>query len=181
MSHYNVAVIVPVQDGEDGISNLMNRFDATLQVKYVEPNGENDGHWTNPDGKYDYYDVVDEQSIDNWGPASGIYDDDHDELVKRWDELVETDFAGSMYKPEYLKSYYKDAEHYAKFNSVKECVPYAVVTPDGEWHAPGNVGWFGTDDATTESMDEFLDTFEEVCVKPYIDGEYRVYTLDCHI
>lgn len=54
---------------------------------------------------------------------------------------------------------------------------YALLLADtGEWLAPGNVGWFGTDDATEEATKEYYDNYEKY-IRPY---EYYVL-VDCHI
>lgn len=59
-----------------------------------------------------------------------------------------------------------------------ENIPYAFLTPDGKWHAPGNVGWFGMSDDTEESMKEYKKEW-----LAYIDGDDNPYVhfVDCHI
>lgn len=56
--------------------------------------------------------------------------------------------------------------------------PYAFITPDGEWHSPGTVGWFGCSDDTPDTMNAYLDEWET-----WINSDQNPYVtfVDCHI
>ena len=56
--------------------------------------------------------------------------------------------------------------------------PYAFITPDGEWHAPGTVGWFAMDDSTEETMAAYNKQWRK-----YVDNDDNPYVsfVDCHI
>lgn len=56
--------------------------------------------------------------------------------------------------------------------------PYAFVTPDGIWHAPGVVGWFGSSDDTPESYCQYIEEWIQYVTSsedPYVNF------VDCHI
>ena len=46
-----------------------------------------------------------------------------------------------FYNSEYYKKRYRDVETYIKTQETFCC--HAIVTPDGIWHEPSKVGWFG--------------------------------------
>ena len=56
--------------------------------------------------------------------------------------------------------------------------PYAFITPDGKWHAPGTVGWFATSDDTPESREAYLREWIA-----WIESDENPYVnfVDCHI
>lgn len=84
---------------------------------------------------------------------------------KQFDRMIEQhgDFAG----------YVKDRSGFSV---------YAIVTPDGEWHEPGKMGWFGMSSATEEDEDKFKDGFYDNFIVPYLEpGKYSITMVDCHI
>lgn len=59
-------------------------------------------------------------------------------------------------------------------------VTYAAVTPDGVWHAPGDMGWFGCSTDTESEWDEWQRTYK----KRYLDTadpNWHIFIVDCHI
>lgn len=59
-------------------------------------------------------------------------------------------------------------------------VTYAVVTPDGVWHAPGEMGWFACSTETDEEWNEWSNNYK----KRFIDTahpDWFMYLVDCHI
>lgn len=109
------------------------------------------------------------------------------EEAKRWWEVVmedaplrddedASDFQ-TFYRKEYLQERYGDKETYAK--STASFSTWAILTPNGEWHETGTMGWFGMSDASTERQK----TWEE----QYMDfinaaNPEDIFTLvDCHI
>lgn len=108
--------------------------------------------------------------------------------LKRWweinidgDELKDGEEKDEYFfwNPEWFKRRYKDVDTYLK---VKEMVTFfAVLTSDGEWHEPGQMGYFAC--ALCEPEDElkwdfrFYDTF----IKPNLDSDLICTVVDCHI
>lgn len=66
-----------------------------------------------------------------------------------------------------------------------EVIPFAIMTPDGEWHQKGKMGWFGcsTDEMTEEEWKkESIKIYKEYSAK--LKGDITQYVgigLDCHI
>lgn len=61
-----------------------------------------------------------------------------------------------------------------------EFAPYAVITPDGEWHAPGVVGWFGTSSEDDEEEERWAESFYEDFLGD-ADPDTVLALVDCHI
>lgn len=115
---------------------------------------------------------------------------DEEELkhAKRYWEVV---IEGSPLKPgedkedfmsfrtkEYYLERYKNKETYAKISS--SFVTYAVITPDGQWHEKGQMGWWG---CSSETGDESLDWdlhFKERFIDT-MSPNTVVTIVDCHI
>ncbi len=77
-----------------------------------------------------------------------------------------------------LIALYHDGETYAKSRALFETV--AVVTPDGEWHEPGAVGWFGAIEATCSELREWREHYKERFIDT-ADPEWVLTIVDCHI
>lgn len=97
---------------------------------------------------------------------SSIYP--YDEFMKR-----------SFYGEEYLKSRYPNEEMYLK--AYTEFSTYAVITPDGEWHAPGEMGWFACSTETPEEASEWDEKYYERFIEPAIEKGWEIHIVDCHI
>lgn len=82
----------------------------------------------------------------------------------------------SFYRREYFLEQFGDAETYAASVAGFSC--WAFVTPDGEWHENGRMGWFGAHDATRESRDSFSREWQEMLNG---DPELWLTIVDCHI
>ena len=81
-----------------------------------------------------------------------------------------------FFRKEYYLRRYGTKEQFLKEMSI--VYPYAFVTPDGTWHSPGDVGWFGCSDENAETMNSYLEEwfkFLEDPSNPYVS------LVDCHI
>lgn len=58
---------------------------------------------------------------------------------------------------------------------------YAVVTPDGEWHAPGTVGWWGMSSETDGEAEKWKYEFNDCFIEPAKESNWEVLIVDCHI
>lgn len=82
----------------------------------------------------------------------------------------------------YNKKYYID-NYGSKAEFVETCCnfgTYAVVTPDGEWHEAGPMGWFGLSCADGDSSCAFRRGYKNLVVEYAKDG-YIATMVDCHI
>lgn len=84
----------------------------------------------------------------------------------------------SHYSEEYLKTKYPTEEDYIR--SYTQFSTYAVLTPDGEWHEPGKMGWWAISDATPEQEANFEKNYEEKFIKA-ANPEWNLTIVDCHI
>lgn len=154
------------------------RFPGRLKAAKGE-HGEGSAFHDNPcvDGEYDVARICD---ID-FSPNQQEYD----EAARWWELFIEdaTPLEGEE-KPDPLRSkeYYLERYHnketFAKARSLFS--PYACITPDGEWHAPGEMGWFGL---STESHEDALD-WDLHFVERFIDTadpNWTITMVDCHI
>ena len=70
-----------------------------------------------------------------------------------------------------------DKEKYAEY--VSAFSTYAVVTPDGKWHAPGEVSWFGMSSESQDDHQEWVLNYKKNFIDPYPDCYF--VAVDCHI
>lgn len=171
------------------------KYDTWLHEMYHEKDGAY-GHWYNPHGYYDYYSIdgrsymfdlqeqIDSDEVEwpMWAKKSQIDwnsrgDDDRteEELRNEWQKFsVEGD---RFYSSKYYIERFGDEDTYVR-QSMHPMVPYAFITPDGEWHAPGRVGWFALSDETPESCDKYLAEWDDFILNA---PDCYVSLVDCHI
>lgn len=141
----------------------------------------------NPDSKYDYY-TVEGRSLytkdgEECGEAKvndvqfGIIDSLYHEAIDFWNNTINGS-ERSYYNKEYYIDKYKTAENYAKEVSIFST--YAVVTPDGVWHSPGDVGWFGMSSETEDEWGDWVSNYYERFFKD-ADPDLILTMVDCHI
>ena len=97
------------------------------------------------------------------------------ESLRPYDEAVSDGF----YKPEYLKRLYPTPEVYEKIQT--EFWTRAVITPDGEWHELGRMGWFGMSSEEPEDTLEWVEKYYERFIEPAIENGWTLNIIDCHI
>ena len=108
--------------------------------------------------------------------------------LKRWWEInIENDELKDgeekdkyfLYNPEWFKRRYKDIDTYIKSQEITSF--FAVLTPDGKWHEPGQMGWFAC--ASCKPEDELKWNFEfyDRFIKPNLDSDLICTVVDCHI
>ncbi|MBQ3502643.1 MAG: hypothetical protein IJA72_03160 [Clostridia bacterium] len=84
----------------------------------------------------------------------------------------------SIYSKEYYQEYYGSAETYARH--CAEFGTWAVITPDGEWHEQGEMGWFGLSGDTPDEAKNWHETYYDCFIKN-ADPELIMTIVDCHI
>ena len=145
------------------------------------------GYWQNPNAKWDWYDedggrfrkyaeeLIGAQSI---AVADIKFDaDEHREAAEAWWQ-ANMDADGKPKTPFAL--WENDGMNHDQFVESRAHVSFrAVVTPDGKWHEPGEMGWFGISSESADEMFEWRLRFEERFLEPYRDCTLTV--VDCHI
>ena len=116
----------------------------------------------------------------DFSPDPEVYKDS----LRFWEVVVEYKPAKpeeehfSIYNEKYYRETYGDRETFARVNSLFKT--HAVITPDGEWHERGEVGYFGESSETPEEGIEW----DKKYVERFIDGadkELILTVVDCHI
>lgn len=151
------------------------------------------GYYCNPNGFYDYYTLDGKDYL--FEPKrkeklnGNFYRKNQLDFLKKstedakqaaqfWDDfIVKKKKINTFYTREYYIERYKTKEQYVE--EMSYTVPYAFVTPDGKWHAPGTMGWFACSNETTESYNAYFDEWKafitDASSNPYVS------ILDCHI
>lgn len=163
----------------------------------------------NPDSKYDYYVVGGrwENNLKIKEDRLSEYPDNHMGYVdsakvsdvdffyvdpvsavnsgKFWDIKVEgaplkegEKEPFSLYNKDYYLERYKTRDNFIK--TVNSFRTYAILTPDSKWHEPGQMGYFGMNDASVEDEVSFdKNYFNILDLEKYKDCYITV--IDCHI
>lgn len=98
--------------------------------------------------------------------------------VKNPEELEKEVFGEfRLWKDQYYIDRYGTCENWIK--QVNSNLPYAFVDKNG-WYEKGKVGWFGCDDATTESINNYT-AFAEAYFSDPSNQEKWIVWVDCHI
>ena len=84
----------------------------------------------------------------------------------------------TFYKEEYYREMYGDRETYARHQA--QFSTYAVITPDGQWHSKGKMGWWGCSSETGEEARDWEDHYKERFLDS-ADPDWHVTIVDCHI
>ena len=176
----------------------------TLEM-YLDEFGyhQKDGQWgyeCNPHGYWDWYSLDGKDylfDLKEWKELDSSSDDwegyyrknDYDwypddseaeaDAIDFWDSFVgDGAFAEppGLWSRQYYLERYKTKEQYVK--ECKRVVPYAFITPDGVWHAPGRVGWFASSDETAEGHNKYIEEWDA-----WINSDANPYVslVDCHI
>ena len=81
-----------------------------------------------------------------------------------------------LYKPEYYLEQYGSKEEFAQSESA--FTTWALLTPEGEWHEKGAMGWFGMSNSTRESRQAYEKLYREILEQA--DPALYATILDCH-
>lgn len=152
------------------------------------------GYWENPNARWDWYVIG-----GRWGGMLRLRDGSRADVAMVRDVVLDVDrgayasalaefrgflngeevqdFELSCFRREYVIDRYADAEAYARCSAL--FWTHAVVTPDGEWHEVGKMGWWGVSSETGEQLRDWVDRFRERYLDPYQD--HAIVIVDCHI
>ena len=110
----------------------------------------------------------------------------YDAAIRFWEVVVEgsplQDGENSaqfhtFYRREYYLDQFRTKENYARICS--SFTTWALVTPDGDWHESGTMGWFGTSNATPKSRSRYREFLRSTLANA--DPEMWLSIVDCHI
>lgn len=179
--HYNE---ITLNYYNNTLNYCAEKTDEELYDYYVLKNGyeEDENHniisTYNPKSKYDYWSEIDDMTLKAFLNEEPELSDE--EIAQEWHDL--TRHGGFLYNKQYYLDKYKNLKTYMRYQ--KSPGTYAIVTPDGEWHAPGEVGWFACDDADGDTINAYLDWVDKLR-DDVNNGNYDptayVTVCDCHI
>ena len=136
----------------------------------------------NPNSKWDWYQIG--------GRFNGIFEltEEEKNKIRRWWEINIYDAPLKegeekdkylFYNPKYYERRYKDAETDIK---IQETIKFfAVITPDGKWHAPSNMGWWACTDGEPEDELKWDLEFYDRFIEPNLNSDLICTVVDCHI
>lgn len=131
-------------------------------VKYYEPEDlDADGNILssyNPKSKWDWYSIG--------GRWAGMLP-----------AVAGTHGEGSAFNPNPRKKGFYDSAKVGDITFPLDFETFAVLTPDGEWHEKGSMGWWGI---VTNEKDGWKDSYK----KAFLDNanpEWTLTIVDCHI
>lgn len=108
----------------------------------------------------------------------------YDQHIRFWELVVEEqplkegeEKPFNFYKKEYYLERYGTKEKYARIES--QLSTYAILTPDGEWYEPGEMGWFGMSGASIEDEISWDENYQNILES--MDKDLRITIVDCHI
>jgi hypothetical protein len=112
--------------------------------------------------------------------------EEYDSALRFWELVVEgaepqtedEKNVFSLYNKNYYLERYSSKEEYA--TRCAAFTTWAVLTPDGIWHEPGQMGWFGCHSASSEEERDFFESYHKFIEKA-IENNWLVTVVDCHI
>ena len=111
--------------------------------------------------------------------------DEYDNALAFWklyiEDNVDTTKDGrplSLCTREYYLNRYTSKEDYAE--KASSFITRAVITPDGVWHEPGQMGWFGLSSESDDEWRDWAETYKEKFIDNQ-DPENYMVIVDCHI
>ena len=187
MSHYTVAVFMP--DDKQSVDDLLAPYSEHIEVAPYRKNGELTTY--NPNSKWDWYKIGGRwqgelilkskkkglrgapsfKEMSDGYDGAFVRDIDFEAMRKR--KATELDPDKKAKKDSFIKE-----EH---INRLSQFSTYAVITPDGEWHAPGKMGWWGVSSETPKDERKWRSGYYDRFIKPAIENNWYMVIVDCHI
>jgi hypothetical protein len=85
----------------------------------------------------------------------------------------------SDYSEDCMRETFPTEEEYVRLMTNFDT--YAVITPDGEWHAPGKMLSWGMTSETPEEGRAWQLGYRERFIRPAIENNLYMVIVDCHI
>jgi hypothetical protein len=147
------------------------------------------GYWENPNAKWDYWTELDERGtwLDEYMGGNGLricdleFDSDFQRAKEAewWRQNVEVEDKPGV--DTLLNHFHTNGMAKDKFIEASGHLWFrAVVTPDGQWHEVGKMGWWGMSDETADDVYEWAISFEDRFIRP-LNPNCRIHVVDCHV
>lgn len=145
------------------------------------------GYYENPNARWDWYEIGGRWSgklITKNGETvdfAKLKDIDWEAMKKRAiksaEEAWDSNPQGAI---RYFEGIHKDDARESFIERRSNFETYAVITPDGEWHSKGEMGWFGCSSESKEEDKNWRYSFYDTFIANS-DQELTLYIIDCHI
>ena len=164
MSHMRVLVIIPAEEADnakDAVRARIAKYDENLRTA-TETDDDGEIYSFNPLVKWDWWCIG--------GRYCGHFVmDDYDSVT---DDCA---YGGTRFHPQGCPT----PDYHRNVLPMTELRPgwsaWAIVTPDGEWHEKGKMGWFGASHGDDPNWDAMK--YEIASAYP----EHYAVCVDCHI
>lgn len=205
MSHFAVAVFTKKKPTEYLIDEMLEPFwegDGSQDENW--PNfikSADDDYYYNPDAKWDWYVIggrwqnrlkvkegceyfnlntsIHAQDVPGWTNTCHVSSIDFEGMrAKKLEDLTPYEKVAKegWWKEEYFRKMYPTEAEYIERETT--FTTYAVLTPDGEWIALGEMGWWGFSSDTPEEQREWDRNYHKF-FEQFADCYITV--VDCHI
>ena len=169
----------------DDDNNILSTYNSHSKWDWYQVGGRFNGMLsiipTALDGYHDA-ECVDSAFVRHVKWVQPLDKEEREDIIKWWNVNIEGAEGEKdkyfFYNPEYYKKRYKDVETYIKTRELP-CY-HAVVTPDGIWHEPSEVGWFGCTDGDPADELEWDLHFKERFIDT-AEFDWVATVVDCHI
>ena len=105
-----------------------------------------------------------------WESFCGKCELDEEDIEALWDGF-------RMWNNQYYLDRYGTFDNYIR--EIASNIPYAFVDKNG-WYEKGSMGWWGCDDATVDSINNYMEFAEQYFKAEENQNKYIVW-VDCHI
>lgn len=177
MSHFTVAVI---HRKDQFVHELLKPYDEKIAVdpyiKFTKAEAIEYGH------KYYKPGLTDEQILEILAEVDGADEDGN--ILSTYNPKSKWDWyeTGGRWHNLLTSKNHNRGDEFPIRDILKtpETHTYAVITPDGEWHAPGQMGWFGCSSETDKEWEEWRNNWQKRWIDDQ-DPELIMTIIDCHI
>lgn len=162
-------------DCYDENGNELSTYNPNSKWDWYSIGGRWDGYFLNKEGNTTNVEKISEVVWDG-------SDEDKEKAKRFWEIIVEgkplkegEKRPFTWYNEKYYLDRYHTKEEYAE--RVTRTCPYSVVTPEGEWVAPGEMHWFSSTE-TDEQQKEYEEWFSKFIAE---HQDCYITLVDCHI
>lgn len=197
MSHYLVAVFT---DGNKTVDELLAPYNESMVVphytskeelirkererieyyKYVVDEFPKELEWSNEECYKNAVRFENPEDICDDGSVFGLYNPnskwDWYEVGGRWSNSIRLMSDIEFATADDADMNEIDFDH----PEMKDFTPYAAVTPNGAWHEPAQMGWWGISFATDEDYKRWHDEFRRI-LETAKEKNWHITIVDCHI
>lgn len=188
MSHNEFVEYWYGEENVDEHGNVMSTYNPDSKWDWYQLGGRWQGKFKlkddNMPGLYGKKSFLDESKYEKgWVDSAKVGDIDWKTVFSQTYKNLHNDWNKAMCNPmrefrQYYLKVYGTRNNYLKKHNV--FTTYAVITEDGKWHAPGEMGWFGISNETDEEKSKWNEEYFDRFIKN-LSPDTTISIVDCHI